>query len=159
MDPFGEVVVGIVILVGLVGIVVPVLPGLLLETAAVVVWAVVEGGGTAWAVAGLALLLGIGGTVVKYLVPGRRLRASGIPNSTLLMAGGLAIVGFFVVPVVGGPIGFVLGTYLAERRRLGPERAWPSTTESVRAVAVSIGIELIAGLLTAGTWLAVILFT
>ncbi|MGH8912566.1 MAG: DUF456 domain-containing protein, partial [Acidimicrobiia bacterium] len=149
MDPFGEIVIGLIVLVGLVGILLPVLPGLLLETAAIVVWAIVEGGGRAWTVAGVALLLGIGGTVVKYLIPGRRLRASGIPTSTLLMAGGLAIVGFFVVPVVGGPIGFVLGTYLAERQRLGEERAWPSTVASLKAVGLSIGIELVAGLLMA----------
>lgn len=158
MDPFGEVVVGLVLLVGLAGILLPILPGLVLEVGGVLVWAVVEGGGTAWAVATVAVALAVAGSVVKYLVPGRRLKAAGIPRSTLVAAGALAIVGFFVIPVVGAPIGFVAGTYLAERRRLGTEPAWPTTSASVRAVGLSIGIELTAGLLIAGTWLIAVLF-
>lgn len=158
MDPFGVVVIGVLILVGLAGILLPVLPGLLLITGAVTVWAVVEGGGVAWTVAGLAVLLALAGSVVKYLVPGRRLKDAGIPRSTLLLAGGLAIAGFFVIPVIGAAIGFVLGIYLAERRRLGPEPAWPSTRASVGAVGLSIGIELLAGLLIAGLWLAAVIW-
>lgn len=144
---------GLLILVGLVGILVPVLPGLLLEMGAVVLWAAVEGGAVAWTVAGVALILGLGGTVVSYLIPGRRLERSGIPRSTLLLAGALAIAGFFVVPIVGGPAGFVLGIYITERQRVGQAHAWPSTMASLRAVGLSIVIELIAGLLIAGIWL------
>lgn len=154
MDPFGEVVIGIAILVGLVGILIPVLPGLILVVVAVLIWAIVEGGTEAWTIAGVAFLLGAGGMAVSYLIPGRRLKNSGIPMSTLLLGGGLAIAGFFVIPVVGGPLGFVLGIYLAERQRLGHDAAWPATMASVRAVGLSIGIELAAGLLIAGVWLA-----
>lgn len=154
MDPFGEVVVGIAILVGLVGILIPVLPGLILVVVAVLIWAIVEGGPAAWTVAGVAFVLGAGGMAVSYLIPGRRLKNSGIPMSTLLLGGGLAIAGFFLIPVVGGPLGFVLGIYLAERQRLGHDAAWPATVVSVRAVGLSIGIELAAGLLIAGVWLA-----
>ena len=39
----------------------------------------------------------------------------------------LGVVGFFVVPVVGLFLGFVLGVYLAELRRVGAAAAWPST--------------------------------
>jgi uncharacterized protein len=159
VDLLGEVLVGVVIVAGLVGILLPVLPGLALEVGAVVVWAVVEGSALSWTVAVAAVVLAGVGTVVKYLIPGRRLRDSGIPRSTLFTAGGLAIVGFFVIPVVGAPLGFVLGTYLAERARVGPERAGPSTRTSLGAVALSIGIELAAGLLIAGTWLIAALVT
>lgn len=158
MDPFGEVVIGLLILVGLAGILLPVLPGLLLITGSIVVWAWVEGGTAAWTVAIVGILLAIAGSVVKYLVPGRRLRDAGVPRSTLWLAGGLAILGFFVIPIVGAPLGFVGGTYLAERQRLGADRAWPSTKASLGAVGLSIGIELFAGLLIAGLWLATALF-
>ena len=67
-------------------------------------------------------------------------------------ASALGVVGFFVVPVVGLFLGFVLGVYLAERRRLGAAGAWPSTKASLRAVGLSILIELVAGVLAAGTW-------
>ncbi len=158
MDPVGELIIGLVILVGLAGILLPVLPGLLLVVGAVVLWAGVTGGATAWTVAVTGIGLAVVGTVVKYLVPGRRLREAGIPVSTLWMAGGQAIIGFFVIPVIGAVIGFVGGIYLAERRRLGPVDAWPSARASLGAVGLSIGIELFAGLLIAGLWLVAVLF-
>lgn len=156
MDPAGIVIVGLVILVGLAGIVLPVLPGLALIVGAVLLWAFVEGGTVAWVVAVVSVLLALAGSVVKYLIPGRRLKEAGIPRATLLWAGGLAIAGFFVVPVVGAPLGFVAGTYLAERQRVGAEQAWPSTRRSLGAVALSIGIELLAGLFIAALWLTAV---
>ena len=54
-DP-GLIVVGLAIATGIVGVVVPVLPGALLAWAAIVVWALVVGGATAWAVLGVATL-------------------------------------------------------------------------------------------------------
>ena len=57
----------------------------------------------------------------------------------------LAVVGFFVIPVVGFFIGFPLGVYLEERRRLGRHAsAWRSTREALRAMGLSIVIELSA---------------
>jgi uncharacterized protein YqgC (DUF456 family) len=147
-----EVLVALAILVGLVGVLVPILPGLVLVLAAILVWALDIGTGTGWAVFAVATLLLVAGTVVKYAVPGRRLKASGIPSSTTWSGVGLGIVGFFVIPVVGLPIGFVLGVYLAEHRRVGAAAAWPSTREALRAVGVSILIELAAGVLAALTW-------
>lgn len=156
MGPLGLLLVGLAILVGLAGIVLPVLPGLALIVAAVLVWAVVEGGTWAWIVAAAALLLAGAGTLVRYLVPKRRLSAGGVPNRTLLLAVAAAVVGFFLIPVAGAVIGFVAAVYLLERRRLGPAGAWPSTRLTLGAVAASIGIELAAGLLIAGLWLGAV---
>ena len=158
MDTTGLVLVGIAILVGLVGVLVPVLPGLLLCWAAVLVWALVERTAVAWTVLAVATVLMVAGQVVKYLVPGRQMRAAGVPWSSLAAGGGLAIVGFFVVPVVGALAGFVGGVYGAERLRLGSHAAaWPSTVRALRAVGLSILIELGAGLLIAAAWLAAVL--
>jgi uncharacterized protein YqgC (DUF456 family) len=154
-----EVVVALAILVGLVGVVVPVLPGLVLVLVAVLVWAVDVGGGTAWTVFGLATAVLVAGTVVKYAVPGRRLKSSGIPASTTWFGIALGVVGFFVIPVVGLVIGFVLGVYLAEHRRVGSAAAWPSTQQALRAVGVGILIELAAGILAALVWVVGVVVT
>lgn len=153
-----EVLVGLAILVGLVGVVVPVLPGLLLVAAAVVVWSWDTGGGTAWTVCGVALAVLALGALLKYVVPGRRLTEAGVPTRTLWLGAGLGVVGFFVVPVVGLVLGFVLGVYLAERQRLG-DAAWPSTVAALRAVGLSILIELVAGVLAAATWVVGVVAT
>jgi uncharacterized protein len=154
-----ELLVGLVILVGIVGVVVPLLPGTLLVAGAVVVWALDERATTAWVCAAVALALLAVGVVVKYAVPGRRLKESGVPTSTLLLGVVVAVVGFFVVPVIGAVLGFVLGVYLAERRRLGAAAAGPSTKAALRAVGLSIVIELVAGTLAAGCWVVGVVLT
>jgi len=154
-----EILIAVLIAVGIAGIIVPVLPGTLLVLGAILVWALEIGTGTGWAVFAVAAALLVGGTVVKYAVPGRQLKAAGVPNSTLLAGALLAFIGFFVIPVVGMFIGFVLGVYVAERRRVGPAQAWPSTMGALRAVGVSILIELVAAFLAAITWVVGVVVT
>lgn len=138
--------------VGLIGIVVPILPGSVLVVAGVLLWAVGEGGALAWTVFAAATAVVAVGAVVKYVIPGRRLELAGVPASTQWIGVALGVVGFFVVPVVGLFVGFVLGIYLAELRRLGSREAWPSTLHSLRAVGLSILIELGAGLVATLIW-------
>jgi uncharacterized protein len=147
-----DLLAALAIVVGLVGIVVPLLPGSLLIGGAALVWAWSVGGGLAWGLALAAVAVLLVGTVVKYAVPGRSLKASGIPNRTLLAGGALGVVGFFVVPVVGLVLGFVLGIYLSETQRLGSQAAWPATKVALKAVGISVLIELTAGLCAAGLW-------
>lgn len=156
MDSFAlDVAVGLVILVGLAGVVVPVLPGVLLVWAAIAVWALVEDGGARWAVLAAVTVIAAASQIIKFLVPTKRMQAAGIPNRTLLLGAALGVVGFFVIPIVGALIGFVLGVYLAERQRLGGhERAWPSTTAALKGALLAILIEFTAAALCAGIWLA-----
>jgi uncharacterized protein len=148
-----DLLVGLAVAVGLVGIVVPVLPGTLLVLAAILVWALEAGTASGWVVLAVAAALLVVGAVVKYAVPGRRLRTAGVPTRTLVAGGLLGVVGFFVVPVVGLLLGFVLGVYLSEAHRLGRRDARTSTTAALRAVGLSLVIELAAGLLAAAVWL------
>ena len=154
-----EVLIAVLIAVGVVGILVPVLPGMLLVLVAILVWALEIGTATAWAVFAVATAFLVVGTVVKYVVPGRRLKASGVPSSTLWVGALLGFVGFFAIPVVGLFVGFVLGIYVAERRRVGAAAAGPSTRHALRAVGVSILIELVAASLAALTWVVGVVLT
>ncbi len=154
-----EVLVALAIAVGLVGILVPILPGSVLVLAAILVWAWEVGGATAWAVFGVAAVVLVAGGVVKFLVPNRRLKDAGIPGSTQWIGAAFGVVGFFVVPVVGLFAGFVLGVYLAEYRRLGANAAWPSTKHALKAVGLSILIELVAGVVATFIWIAGVVVT
>ena len=153
------ILVGVAIFVGIVGIVVPILPGAILSLAAILLWAIVEHSATGWIVfAGAAVLIGAS-QVVKYVVPERRLRESGVPRRSMLVGVLLGIVGFFVIPVVGMFIGFPIGVYLAEVQRLKNHgSAWTSTKHALRATALSILIELIGASLAAGLWVGAVLF-
>jgi uncharacterized protein len=154
-----ELLVAVVIAVGLVGILVPILPGSILVIAAILVWAISVGGPTAWTVFAVAAALVGAGAVVKYVVPGRQLQVAGIPASTQWFGVLLGVLGFFVVPVVGLFLGFVLGIYLAELRRVGSARAWPSTVHSLKAVGWSIVIELVAAMAAAWVWVVGVVAT
>ncbi|MDP3890157.1 DUF456 domain-containing protein [Nocardioides sp.] len=154
-----DLLVGLVVAVGLVGIVVPVLPGSLLIGAAILVWAVLVGTTTGWVVFAVAAALLATGTVVMYLVPGRRLSTYGVPTRTLVAGGVAAVIGFFVVPVIGLLLGFVAGVYAAESARLGASRAWPSTKQALLAAGLSVLIELTAGLLATVTWVVGVVLT
>ena len=154
-----EVLLALVIAVGLVGVILPVLPGSLLVLGAVLVWAWDVSSTTGWIVFAIAAIFIALGNVVKYVVPGRRLKENDIPNSTLVLGGVLGIVGFFVIPVVGLVVGFVLGVYLAELNRVGMDLAWPATKHALKAVGLSILIELVATLLAAATWVSGVVVT
>ncbi|HMS62834.1 MAG TPA: DUF456 domain-containing protein [Solirubrobacteraceae bacterium] len=158
MSDAGLLLIGLAILAGIVGILVPVLPGSLLVLGAILVWALVVSSATGWAVlAGATVLIGVA-QIVKYLVPGRRMRDAGVPNRTIAAGAVVGIVGFFVIPIVGLFLGFPAGVYLAERHRLGPHHhAWESTKHALKALGLSILIELTAALLVAGVWLTVVL--
>lgn len=156
-----QVLVGLAMVAGLIGVLVPVVPGLLLIWAAGLWWSVADGGGPArWTVLGALTALFVIGTVAKYVLPARSAAARGAPVSTLAVGAVGAVVGFFVIPVVGVLVGGVAGIYLAEYARLrdgGP--AWVSTRAALVGIGVGLLIELTAGVLMLGAWLIGVLVT
>ena len=152
------VLVGVAIAVGIVGVVVPVLPGALLVWAAIVVWALLSGSTAAWGVLAFATLVVGGGQVAKYLIPHRRLRDAGVPRQSLVAGLVLGVAGFFLIPVVGLLAGFPLGVYLEERRRLGGHvSAWQATRQALGAMGWAIAIELVSAVAAAAAWLVAVL--
>ncbi|MEV4532432.1 DUF456 domain-containing protein [Asanoa sp. NPDC049518] len=149
---------GVAMVIGVFGVVIPFLPGLLLTWASATAWAIFVGeGATRWGLLALVTVIAILGIVVKYAWPGRNLKRSGVPNKTLLLGGVLAIVGFFVIPVVGLVIGFVAGVWLAELARLGDtKQAWPSTKHAIKAAGLAMLVELGAALAIAIIWVAAV---
>ncbi|MCH9722634.1 MAG: DUF456 domain-containing protein [Actinomycetia bacterium] len=155
MNTGGIVLVALTIAIGLVGMLVPVLPGTLLVYAAIAVWSVVESSTASWTVLAVVTVLLVGGQLIKYLWPVRRMRAADIGAGTLAAGAVLGVIGFFVIPVVGLVIGFVGGVYLAELlARRDWRRAWASTVHAVKGVVLSVGVELSAGLLATAVWVA-----
>ncbi len=149
----GIVLVALVIAVGIVGIIVPLLPGILLVYAAIVVWAVIEHTVAAWVTLGVVTVLIGATTLIKYMWPMKRMRSADVGTMTLLAGAVLGIIGFFVIPIVGLVIGFVLGVYLAELANRHDQRlAWTSTKHALKGVALSVGVELTGALLATAAW-------
>ena len=158
-DVLLELIVGLVMAAGLVGIVLPFIPGLPLIWGAALVYGLVEGFGTTGTVAMIVITLFlIGGVTAKIVVPQRRAAAGGAPNSTLAAGAVLGIVGFFTIPIVGLPLGAALGVLLAEYGRTGN---WPAARRSTKEVIVGFGIgallEMGAGIVMVGAWVVWVL--
>ncbi|MFI6931074.1 DUF456 domain-containing protein [Streptomyces sp. NPDC050287] len=151
--------VGLVMLLGLSGVLVPGVPGSWLVWAAVVWWALKDPRPLAWAVlvgATTALLLC---QVVRWALPPRRLRASGATSRMAVYAGVGALLGFFLVPVLGAIPGFMGGVYLRERLRLGPHGEARAALRTVmRSGGSSVLAELFTCLLITGAWLGAVLW-
>lgn len=154
MSAGAEVLVGLVMLVGLAGVVVPVLPGLGLVWLAGLAWVLLDGGGAGrWAVLVLLTALALAGTLAPYVLPGRNATDGGAPWWVLAVGGVGMLVGFFVVPVVGVVLGGVAGVWAAELLRLreaGP--AWRSTRTVLTGYALGVLVQLGAGVLMVGSW-------
>ena len=154
-DSLGALVPPLLIVVGLIGIIVPVLPGLVLVLGGVLVWALLENSPLAWTIFAVSAVITVAGYVLQYTLPGRRMRERGVSSSTLLLAMAFGFVGFFVVPVVGAILGFVLGIYVVElSRSRDRSQAWTRTKHALVAVLHSMGIELAAALAITALYVA-----
>ncbi|WP_462417388.1 DUF456 domain-containing protein [Kytococcus sp. Marseille-QA3725] len=146
---------------GLVGSALLVLPGLVLVWGSTLVWALAVQSAAGWWVFGIATLLAGTAAVVQWLIPGRRMKAAGISTTTLLAGVAAGIVGFFVIPVVGLFVGFVAGIFLAQTLQgpAGSLTPWQATVMALKAVGTNILIELLAGMLIVGTWVGSLVLT
>jgi uncharacterized protein len=158
VSTLGLVLVAVAIAVGIAGIVIPLLPGSLLVFAAILVWALVEQTTVGWVTLGVVTVILGASLLIKYLWPTRRMQRAGVRTWTLVAGALLGIVGFFVIPVVGLVVGFVLGIYLAEyAQRRDHRRAWASTVHAIKGVVLSVGVELAGALMATVVWVVAVL--
>jgi hypothetical protein len=155
------IVVAIVMVVGLAGTVLPILPGIWLIWGAALASAVLVGeGGGGWVMMAVITLLAVGGTAAGVYVPQRRAAAIGVPWWGQLTSAVLSVVGLFAIPIVGAPIGFTVGivaSSLAQTRNL--RSAWTATLSTLRSMLIASGIQFAAGfamILAWVIWLVVI---
>lgn len=154
MDVVVPLVALLVMLVGLVGAVVPVLPGLVLVWAAGVASLLWQGADpVGWALAAVLTLLLALGTLATLVLPARRGRRGGVSSATLGVVVVGAVVGAVVLPVMGLPVGALVGLYVGERRRLGEhEPAWRATVAVLRAYGTGVLVELLLGVTMIAVW-------
>ncbi|MEM7337608.1 MAG: DUF456 domain-containing protein [Actinomycetota bacterium] len=148
------VIVGLVMVVGLAGTVIPVLPGLL------VIWlaALGYGFGVGWSATGIVVMviatLAVGiGLVTGVLIPRRMAEGEGVPIWSQLVGLVAAIVGFFVIPYVGvfiGALAGILGAEWIRQQDLGA--AWRSTVAVAKGMGISMLVELGLAMVTITAW-------
>jgi uncharacterized protein YqgC (DUF456 family) len=150
------ILAAVVMAVGLVGTILPILPGLLL------IWvsALVYGFATGWNALGIIVMVvmtvGVVVGIVKgFVVPKKAADEYGASGWAQLgaLVGGVA--GFFMIPVVGLPVGALLGIFLVELLRLKEwEPAWRATKGTAIGFGKSALIDFGLGTVMVLTWAA-----
>ena len=147
--------------VGAVGTVVPLVPGLALVWAAALVYGLAEGFDGVGAVAfGVITALAVAGTLAGWVVPARVAGRAGAARASIVVGVVAAVVGFFVIPVVGVAVGGVAGVYAGELFRTGDRgAAWRATRATLTGFGAAALVQLAVALAMAAVWVGWVLAT
>ena len=148
------VLVAVIMVIGVAGTVLPILPGLWLIWAAAIGFGVFSGFGVVgWIAMTIITALAVAGTAATVYLPQRSASSVGVPWWGQVIALVCAVAGFFLIPVVGAPVGFVIGilvvTLLRERHFQG---ALTATSATLKAMLLASGLQFAAGLAMVGLW-------
>jgi uncharacterized protein YqgC (DUF456 family) len=159
MGAWELLLVGVVIVLGLCGVLVPGVPGSWLVWAAVLWWALTDPRALTWGVLVGATVVLVLAQAVRWGLPPRRLREAGATPRMGVYAGVGALLGFILLPVVGAVAGFLGGIYLYERPRLGGHGPAKAAVRTVmRSGGWNVLTELFACLLVTAAWLAAVIW-
>lgn len=150
------VIVLTVMLVGELGLIVPILPGLVIIWVAALVFGIVHGftwgGGAIFA--GITLLMLVG-SVIDNFIMGASARQQGASWIAIALAMVLGLAGSFIFPPFGGLIAALLGLFAYEFFRL---RDWRKALHSTKSMALGCGWSAIVragmGVVMIGLWMA-----
>lgn len=148
-----------VLLVGLVGLVMPVFPGLTVMWLGTLAYALLEASlqlmtGWDWFLFAIITLMMLAGNVVDNIIIARRMRDKYVPWSSIFWAFSVSIVAsLFFTPIVG-LVAAPIGLFAAEQFRL---RNRSAALDSTKAYMVGWGWAFVArfliGLMMTGLWM------
>jgi len=148
-----------VLLVGLVGLIIPVFPGLVVMWLGTLVYALIQnaaGNMTIWDWTAFVIitLLMIGGNIIDNIIIARKMRDHFIPWSSILIAFAAGIVAsIFFTPLIG-LMAAPATLFLAEQARLHDRsEAWNSTKAYMVGWGWAFGVRFIIGLTMTGLWM------
>ncbi|MDN5563562.1 MULTISPECIES: DUF456 domain-containing protein [Luteococcus] len=137
------VLVALLALVGLCGIVIPALPGSLTVGLGALVWAIWGNSSWGWIAFGVAIVLLAIGMGSSALLTKRNLDSRQIPQWPVIVGLVCGLVGAFVLPALGLPIGFVLGLFCSELYRVrNVSQAVSTSVAAMKAIGTGMLIEL-----------------
>ena len=144
----GVAAVSALMMIGILGTLVPILPGLLLEWATALGFVIViDSNLWHWAGFGLISALCAWGLYLGVRIPQRESSDVGMSRWEQVVAVACAIVGTFVVPVAGTALGYVIGVFAMRRRAAGDNgEAWQSTVAVLKAMLRAAGAQALVGI-------------
>ena len=167
MTPESELILQVILetltlfalIVGLLGLIVPVFPGLVIMWLGTLVYAILQNSagnmtGWKWVIFGIITLLMISGSIVDNLIIAYKMRDKYVPWSSIFLAFAAGIVAsLFFTPLIG-LVAAPVGLYVAENRRLKDHAA---AVESTKAYMIgwgwAFGVRFLIGLVMIGFWM------
>ena len=147
------------LLVGLVGLIVPVFPGLTVMWLGTLVYALIQSSqglmtGWNWLAFAIITTLMICGNIIDNIIIARKMRDQYVPWSSILLAFAAGIVAsIFLTPLVG-LVAAPLGLFLAELYRLKERNAAIASTKAYMiGWGWAFGARFVVGLFMVGLWM------
>jgi uncharacterized protein YqgC (DUF456 family) len=147
------VVAGILLAVAVVGTVFPVLPGSLLAIVTLIAWAWIVGSAASWVAGVTGALLATAGWSAGTVLTGRKLKQQQIPGRSVAAAVLGAVLGLFLIPVVGLFVGFAAGLLASEyARRRDFRAALDSSVAALKAQGLGVLLDFGMACLAVSAW-------
>ncbi|NNC79715.1 MAG: DUF456 domain-containing protein [Acidimicrobiales bacterium] len=153
-DTAWTLVVGLALVIGLFGVLIPILPGLGL----MMVVALLYGFAVGWSTTGIVVMviiamLFIASVIVGLLLPKRAAAEAGATTWSIVVAAVGGIIGFFVIPVIGVVVGALVGLLLSEYHHSGDwATARASTVATAKGFGVSVLVQFTIGCVLLMVW-------
>ena len=154
-----EALTFLALIIGLLGLVVPVFPGLVIMWLGTLVYALIQNAagnmtGWAWFLFGVVTFLMIIGSVGDNLIIAHKMRDRYVPWSSILFAFAAGIIAsIFLTPLIG-LVAAPAGLFLAENRRLKDrEAAIASTKAYMIGWGWAFGFRFLVGLAMIAFWM------
>ncbi len=146
-----------VMLFGLLGLIIPILPGLLIIWAAALGYGLYTGFDVAgWIIFAIQTILMLTGSFVDNILMGGRAYQEGAAWWSILLALLAAIIGQFVIPIpiIGGVLLAIIVLLLAEwARRRNFREGWKAVRGLLSGCGWAVTIRFIMGVVMIGLWM------
>lgn len=141
--------------VGLLGLVIPIIPGLVIIWLASLAYGLGVGFQTpGWIFFTILTIIMAVGSLVDNLVMGQQAHKTGASWLSVLLAMLVGVIGTFILPIIGGFIGALSALFLSEWiRRKNWREAMTATTGWAVGCGWAIVIRFALGLLMIGIWI------
>jgi uncharacterized protein YqgC (DUF456 family) len=148
------IITGIVMLLGLLGVLLPLIPDLIIIWGAALAYALIVGWGESgpW-LFGVITLFGVIGIASDIWVSGVGGKLGGASLKSILVGLFLGIIGFIFLTPIGGLVLLLVGTFTMEYHRLGDaEEALKGMLGVGLGYGASFGVKLLLGIVMMGLW-------
>jgi uncharacterized protein len=136
-----NIVIFLSMLVGLAGLVIPIFPGLVVIWIGGLAYGIITGFEfPAWLIFSILTVIMITGSLLDNVIMGKQAHKQGASWVSIIMAILFGIVGTFIIPIIGGFLGALLGIFITEWIR---RKNWREAINASSGLAVGCGWAII----------------